>query len=79
MATRKFEFHSKQEATEELLAMLAKHPEGLRTSEMIGTKKFHGTHTLTNRHVIALLRESGKARAFVGGSGNRTYSYWRLK
>jgi hypothetical protein len=59
--------------------MLAEHPEGVRTSEMIGTKKSHGTHTLRNRHVIALLRESGKAREFIGGSGSRTYSYWRLK
>jgi hypothetical protein len=79
MNRKRFEFHSKQEAIEELLAKLADHPEGLRTSEMIGTKKFHGMHTLTNRHVIALLRESGKVREFVGGSGNHTYSYWKLK
>jgi hypothetical protein len=79
MSRKRFEYHSKQEAIEELLAMLADHPEGLRTSEMVGTKKFHGVHTLTNRHIIALLRESGKIREFAGGSGNRTYSFWKLK
>ena len=43
-------------ATQELLSILAVHPEGMRTSELSGTPKFHGSRTLNNRQITRLLR-----------------------
>ena len=37
-------------ATQELLSILAQHPQGMRTSELSGTPKFHEARTLNNRH-----------------------------
>ena len=66
------------EATDELLSILADYPSGLRTSELSGTRRFHGGRTLRNRQIIHLLRESGKAQAFRGGQGKRTFYFWKL-
>jgi hypothetical protein len=69
-------------ATNELLAMLAKDKQsggnGLRTSEMQGTRAFHGTNTLSLRQIIRLLRKAGKATAELCGSGPYTYNQWTL-
>ena len=68
------------EATVELLAML---PDSTRrcprTSDLIGTKKFHGTRTLTARQIIRLLRASGRAVEHLNGAGRRTWFTWTLK
>ena len=66
------------EATDELLGILADYPQGLRTSNLRGTPRFHGGKTLRNRQIIRLLRESGKAEAFRGGQGKRTFYFWKL-
>ncbi|MGB0107037.1 MAG: hypothetical protein ACLPH5_00575 [Candidatus Sulfotelmatobacter sp.] len=69
-------------ATNELLAMLAKDKQsggnGLRTSEMQGSRAFHGTHTLSLRQIARLLRKAGKATAGLCGSGPYTYNQWTL-
>ncbi len=65
-------------ATRELLGILGKHPEGMSTSNLSGTPKFHGTYTLRNRQIIRLLRKTGKVRESVSGSGNRTFSGWQI-
>ena len=69
-------------ATNELLAMLAKDKQsggnGLRTSEMQGTRAFHGTNTLSLRQIARLLRKEGKATARLCGSGPYTYNQWTL-
>jgi hypothetical protein len=41
-----------QEATDELLRILADYPSGLRTSELSGTRRFHGERTLRSRQII---------------------------
>jgi hypothetical protein len=66
------------EAADELLSILTDYPRGLRTSELSGTRRFHGERTLRNRHIIRLLRASGKAEAFRGGQGKRTFYFWKL-
>ena len=66
------------EATDELLGIIAEYPSGLRTSELSGTRRFHGEQTLRNRQIIRLLRASGKAEAFRGGQGKRTFYFWKL-
>ena len=40
------------EATDELLSILAEYSSGLRTSELSGTRRFHGERTLPNRQII---------------------------
>lgn len=69
----------RERATNELIGIVAQHPEGVATSDLRGTPQFHGERTLSNRQIIRLLRESGKVREFVGGQGIRTFSFWRLK
>jgi hypothetical protein len=69
-------------ATNELLAMLAKDKQsggnGLRTSEMQGTRAFHGTNTLSLRQIARLLCKAEKATAGLCGSGPHTYNQWTL-
>ena len=69
-------------ATYELLAILAKDKQsggnGLRTSEMQGTRAFHGMNTLSLRQIARLLRKAGKATAGLCGSGPYTYNQWTL-
>lgn len=78
MAFRIYKTRTRKEATEELLAILAQHPEGLSTSQLSGTPKFHGGRTLSNRQIIRLLRESGRVRESIGGQGTYNCSWWRL-
>ena len=66
------------QATQELLELLAKYP-GLSTTEMSGTRKFHGVKTLRNPQIIRLLRKSGKAVMQVVGTGNFQKGIWTLK
>ena len=68
-----------QKATDELLAILRAHPEGLRTSEMSSTPMFHGSRRLSNEQVVRLLRATYKVTESTGGQGNRTFSVWRLR
>jgi|ERR1700675_278068 len=66
----------------ELLAMLASNRQsggdGLRTSEMQGTRAFHGGRTLSLRQIARLLRKSGKAVAELSGSERYSYNQWTL-
>lgn len=66
-------------ATNELLSILAEHPEGLTTSWLSGTSQFHGERTLRNRQIIRLLRATGRARESTVGFGMRTATLWKLK
>lgn len=74
----RFTRRSKIEAQHELIQLLLKHPEGLRTSELRGTSKFHGERTLSNRQIINLLRPLNLVTAHVGRQGMRTYLLWRV-
>ena len=69
-------------ATNELLAMLVNDKQsggfGLRTSEMQGTRAFHGSNTLSLRQIARLLRKAGKTTAQLCGSGAYTYNQWTL-
>jgi len=69
-------------ATNELLAMLANDKQGgglgLRTSEMQGTRAFHGSNTLNLRQIARSLRKSGKATAKLCGSERYSYNQWKL-
>lgn len=71
--------YTAKEATQELLAILRQHPEGVRTSDLQGTPRFHGERTLRNPQIIRLLRASGRAEFSQEGTGKRTYYAWRLK
>ena len=62
-----------KQATIELLDRLVEHPEGLTTTELIGSPGFHGKRTLKPAQLIRLLRKSGckeyRSELFgVGGS-----------
>jgi hypothetical protein len=66
-------------ATCELLSILAKHSEGLTTSELSGTPQFHGESTLRNRQIIRLLRATGEVWERTVGYGMRTATLWTLE
>ena len=76
---RLYKAHTINEATDELLEMLREYPDGLPTSAMSGTQKFHGGRTLTNRQIAKLLRASGQVDEFMGGHGMRTFTIWKLR
>jgi hypothetical protein len=69
-------------ATYELLGILTTNHQGggrgLRTSEMQGTRAFHGSNTLTLRQIDRLLRKTRKAVSTLCGSGRYTYNEWSL-
>jgi hypothetical protein len=66
-------------AIDELMSILAANPEGMTTSELSGTRRFHGERTLRNRQIIRLLRTTGKVQESTIGYGMRTATLWRLK
>jgi hypothetical protein len=70
------------QAVNELLAMLANDRQrcgyGLRTSEMRGTRQFHGMKTLSLTQIARLLRKTGKAVAVLSGSPSYSYNLWTL-
>jgi hypothetical protein len=66
-------------ATQELLARLRAEPAGLRTSELVGSPRFHGMRTLSNTQIIRLLRASGQVVGRMEGGGNRSWLQWRIK
>lgn len=69
-----------EQAKAELLSILAAHPEGMRTSELPGTREFHGTRTLRNPQIIKLLRSMPeRVQESWGGQGNRTFLWWKVK
>lgn len=69
-------------ATYELLEILTNSEDGKLTSELVGTKKFHGTRTLTPKQIVKLLR-GYPTFAFVSeefeGSGYKAPIRWRMK
>jgi len=70
------------QAVNELLAMLAEDRQrggcGLRTSEMRGTRQFHGMRTLSLTQIARLLRKTAKAAAVLSGSPRFSYNLWTL-
>jgi hypothetical protein len=66
-------------ATEELLSLLAANPLGMTTSQLAGTPKFHGLHTLSHRQISKLLRGSDKVEHSYNGYGYMAASHWRLR
>lgn len=70
----------RQEATKELLTILASLPEAwVPTKELIGTPCFHGERTLTSRQVISLLRASDQTREKRESYGRYTQVSWALQ
>jgi hypothetical protein len=65
-------------ATQELLGMLERHPEGLPTTQLSSTFLFHGTQTLRNPQTIRLLRKSGVAKMTMVGGGKFWQGWWQL-
>jgi hypothetical protein len=69
-----------EQAKAELLSILAAHPQGMGTSELSGTKEFHGIPTLRNRQIIKLLRSMpDRVQETWACGGNRTFLWWRVK
>ena len=66
-------------ATQELLSILAQHPEGMRTSQLSGTPKFHGSRTLNNRQIARLLHACETVEHSYEGLGYMAASWWKLK
>jgi hypothetical protein len=66
-----------EQAKAELLDIIERTP-GIRTSELVGTKQFHGMRTLRPRQITRLLRDSGRAIPTLEGQGERTYYTWRM-
>jgi hypothetical protein len=80
IAVRLYQKNTIEQAKAELLSTLAAHPEGMRTSELSGTKEFHGARTLRNSQLIKLLRTMpDRVEESWGGQGNRTYLWWKVK
>jgi hypothetical protein len=69
--------HGREVAKAELLEMLSRGPRS--TEELRGTRKFHGTHTLSAYQVRSLLRETGRVMEQTDGYGMRTRTIWSLK
>ena len=66
----------RKKATEELLHILAVNGP-TRTSDLRGTRRFHGMRTLSNQTICRLLRDSGKAEmTFEGYGGKYNPHYW---
>jgi hypothetical protein len=63
-----------RKATDELLGQLRANRTGLRTSQMIGTRRLHGMRALGPRQVARLLRASGVAEEQVGGQDTQDYT-----
>jgi hypothetical protein len=78
MSFRIYKQHTREKATASLLKVLEE-VGPLSTSELSGIPPFHGTRTLSNRQIIRLLRESGKAEMEYGGNQRFSYGIWRLK
>jgi hypothetical protein len=66
-------------ATQELLSILAQHPDGMRTSQLSGTPKFHGARTLSNRQITRLLSACEEVEHSYDGLGYMAASWWKLK
>jgi hypothetical protein len=66
-------------ATDELLSLLAQHPEGMTTKELMGTPKFHGEKTLRSRQIIRLLRQSGKVAESYTARRSRNQKWEALR
>ena len=63
-----------EHATAELLMLVRNNP-GVRTSELRGTRAFHGARTLSSAQVVRLLRQAG-LRPRACGVGRRTWHEW---
>jgi hypothetical protein len=59
------------------LRMLVRNNPGVRTSELRGTRMFHGGRTLTLAQIRRLLTQAG-ARAQEQGRGVRTWHTWTI-
>lgn len=66
-------------ATRELLWLLVDHPEGLPTSALTGTDRFHGGNTLPSKEIARLLRASGLVDEDHIHYGIYTRIWWKLK
>ena len=69
--------YGREVAKAELLEILSLGPRS--TEQLRGTRKFHGTHTLSAYQVRSLLRETGRVTESVDGYGMRTRTIWSLK
>jgi hypothetical protein len=69
--------HGREVAKAELLEILSHGPRS--TEQLRGTRKFHGTHTLSAYQVRSLLRETGHVIESIDGYGMRTRTIWSLK
>lgn len=67
-----------QRATAELVEMLTANPAGLATSDMVGTKSFHGERSLSAKQVARLLR-AANTKEYCGGQGMRTFTILKLR
>jgi hypothetical protein len=70
--------YGREVAKKELLQLLESNGP-CRTSELRGTKQFHGEHTLslaTIRTLLNELEEAGQVHSRLGGQGMRTYHVW---
>lgn len=71
--------HQAEIATQELLSILAQYPDGMRTSQLSGTPKFHGERTLNSPQIHRLLRACDEVEHSYDGEGYMAASWWKLK
>jgi len=77
---RLYKPHTIELAKQDLLNWLTRSPEGLHTSELIGTPNFHGVRTLAGKQIIKLLRSMpDRVVGEYDGSGSRSPLLWKLK
>ena len=77
---RLYKSHTIELAKQDLLNWLARSPEGLHTSELIGTPNFHGVRTLAGKQIIKLLRAMpDQVVGNYDGTGCKAPLLWKLK
>jgi hypothetical protein len=80
IALRLYRKNTIEQAKAELLSILAAHPEGMRTSELSGTKQFHAARTLRNAQITKLLRSMpDQVQESWGDQRNRAVLWWQVK
>lgn len=79
MMFRLYKRRTIEQAKQDLIELLVENPQGLRTSQLIGTKNFHGCRTLSPRQVHRLLRSMPEVEHSYDGCGCRAPSWWRLR
>jgi hypothetical protein len=63
----------------DVIEILTSYTAGLPTKDLLGTKHFHGSKTLTSKQVHRILNKQPEIERSWQGSGYYGSSWWKLK